>query len=96
MIDLTLFSEVTDFRSKCDTDFDIQWSNEEKLANLSVHSESSKEFSPIVNESDGDRVRDSVLEAFDPLLETELKLADSKRDNYPGNALFPECHEVTV
>lgn len=87
LIDLTLFSEVTSIRNKCDTDPTIQWDNEEQLAKLLEHCESPQRISSIFNESDGGRVRDSVLEAFDPLLETEAKLTASETENYSGNAL---------
>ncbi len=71
LIDLTLFSEVTALNNNCDSLDDIEWSD---VVEQQSESRSRRNLTKtFTKESTGVRVRDSVLEAFDPLLESDLK-----------------------
>lgn len=86
LIDLNRFSAVTSIQSEHDNDLNIPWCNEEYVAKLPERYRSKKNLTSTFNECDGGRVRDSVLEAFDPLLEAEANL---EIESYPGKDPIP-------
>lgn len=68
LIDLTLFKESVE-SGYCDNNDSLEWNvtvHHENATELKDHKNLTKRFS---NECEGRRVRHSVLEAFDPLLE---------------------------
>lgn len=85
LIDLTLFSEVTRINNKCDNFNKNEWDNESRYEK-SVESRSRKNLTKTFStECNGNRVRDSVLEAFDPLLESESEIKITKVEVQSGN-----------